>query len=547
MRALAATRHMRAALVALGASMRVRLTLWYLAILALVFLVFSGVLVGEVRQNEQAAQHAYLEKITQQMASDYDPADGLIHVDEQPPATFSKTKSQAVVAAGFILPAQCVALFVNPQGGVTQAMGSLSSDDIARLQAYLIHGGSATARVVNLAQAGGLYGSISLPLGSSLGPVKTQDYLTYTADVTSRGQLVGTLVVAMPDPLNQTAQSVIPALLLAGPITLLVAALGGYWLASRALRPVRLITRAAQQISETDLSRRLRLTSRDELGQLAATFDHMLGRLEAAFQRQRQFTSDASHELRTPLTIVNLEVTRALAAPRAPEEYVRTLVAIQSENLMMSRLVDDLLTLARADAERSPLRLAPVDLSDVALEAVERLAPLAQQCGVRLLVGDLPEVSVIGDRVILARALTNLVENGVKYTAGVGSQVAVTIRRVSADGRAWAVARVTDDGPGIAPEHLPHIFDRFYRVDASRAAETSPERDPAHDSSPEALSEATSGSGLGLAIAQWAAQAHGGEARVTSAPGTGATFEIWLPATLSLADEASVPYCESAE
>ena len=113
--------------------------------------------------------------------------------------------------------------------------------------------------------------------------------------------------------------------MIAGPLTLLIAAVGGYWLASRAMRPVRSITQAAREIGETDLHRRLRLGRRDELGELAATFDGMLDRLEAAFARQRQFTADASHELRTPLTIVELEVTRALAAQHEPEEYERTL------------------------------------------------------------------------------------------------------------------------------------------------------------------------------------------------------------------------------
>ncbi len=133
-------------------------------------------------------------------------------------------------------------------------------------------------------------------------------------------------------------------------VTLIIALLGGYWLADRAMRPVHTITQAARTIGETDLSRRLNMKSKDELGELANTFDGMLGRLQAAFERQRQFVADASHELRTPLTIVNLETSRTLASPRKPEEYRHALAIIHSENDFMTALVNDLLTLARMDA-----------------------------------------------------------------------------------------------------------------------------------------------------------------------------------------------------
>ncbi len=545
MRAITSIRRLPGALISLGASMRVRLTLWYLAILALVFLVSSGILIAEVRANEESAQRADLASIAQQLARSYNPTDGLISAGVQLPKLGVSAKSQQVVTTPFIIPARGVALLVDAQGGIIQTIGPLTTDGVARLRQFALTGASSgispSGSVFAVARSSVAYGAVSLPVTSSKTDPKQVAYLAYSTDVVSQGRLVGTLVVATPNALDQTARSVIPALLIAGPVTLLVAALGGYWLASRALRPVHLITRAAQEISETDLSRRLRLNRRDELGELAATFDHMLGRLDAAFQRHRQFTSDASHELRTPLTIVNLEVTNALAKPHSPQEYVRALTAIQTENSYMSRLVGDLLTLARADADRAPLRLASLDLSDVALEAVERLAPLAQRRDIRLVIGDLPDVRVTGDRATLTQALTNLVENGIKYTAGSGGRVTVSTRYASVDGRAWAVARVEDDGPGIAPEHLPFLFDRFYRVDTARAAEASPQQDAARE-----LDDAIGGSGLGLAIAQWAAQAHGGEVRVESAVGAGAVFEVRLPVSCERSDsaEASVSYCE---
>jgi len=513
-----ALRRAGAALGALTASMRVRLTLWYLAILALVFLVFNVVLIGDLRQSDAAAQRAMLAKIAGEVASVYNPADGLLDVATLTPPKSSLKVTPAAGAAAYFLPDQAVALFMHAQGGAAQAVGPLGPAGVAAVQAYLIASASASGGATS-AHIADTYGETSLPIASAVGATKTLDYVLYSTEVISQGQVVGTLTVGLPNAINQTTQTVLPALLLAGAVTLLVAALGGYWLASRTLRPVRLITRAAQQISETDLSARLHLKQRDELGELAATFDHMLARLEAAFQRQRQFTADASHELRTPLTIISVEVAHALAQRRTPEQYEEALGVIQAENLAMSRLVADLLTLARADASPLRLRLEPLDLSDVALEAVERLAPLARARGVTLVVEALPEVRLLGDRAALTQALVNLVENGVKYTAGVGSRVSVTTCYESTrEGGAWAVARVTDDGPGIASEHLPHLFDRFYRVDAARTA--------------------SDGHGLGLAIAQWTAQAHGGMVEAQAAPGGGTTFALRLPALAEVNDAA---------
>jgi signal transduction histidine kinase len=164
------------------------------------------------------------------------------------------------------------------------------------------------------------------------------------------------LVVGSPRTDRQVVQYLLLGMGLAGPSILLLAAGCGYWLATRAMRPVRLMTQAAREIEETDLSRRLNLQSQDELGELASTFDQMLARLEAAFQRQRQFTADASHELRTPLSIITLAVNRGMTHCHTPEEYRQVLQTIHLENARMSRLVHDLLLLARADGEQGRLK-----------------------------------------------------------------------------------------------------------------------------------------------------------------------------------------------
>jgi heavy metal sensor kinase len=354
------------------------------------------------------------------------------------------------------------------------------------------------------------------------------DYLFYSTLIMVKDQPLGTLIVGVPRVDETQLRNLLWTLLLATPATLLLSAIGGYWLATRAMRPVRVITRAANEISESELDRRLNLRGRDELGELGSTFDRMLNRLEAAFKRQRQFTTDASHELRTPLTIVNLEVSRALACPRTPQEYRQALAIIQAENEQMSHLVNDLLVLARADTGRQALGREEIDLSDLALEVVERLDTLAREKGVELTTGDLPELKVEGDWLYLGRMLTNLVENAIKYTSRApgapGGKAQVRVETGSnLDGqRAEAWVRVSDNGPGIAAEHLPHLFDRFYRVDKAR---TSPEG----GASPNGSGADPGGSGLGLSIVQWVAQAHGGQALVESEPGLGSVFEVRLP------------------
>jgi signal transduction histidine kinase len=300
------------------------------------------------------------------------------------------------------------------------------------------------------------------------------------------------------------------SLLIGNLITLVIAIGGGFWLADRAMRPVQTITHTARSIGETDLSRRINLDSKDELGELASTFDNMLARLQAAFERQRQFVADASHELRTPLTIVNLETSRALEARRSQNEYERALRVIHSENEFMSHLVNDLLTLARMDNGQVVLEKSPLDLSDVAVDAIERLTPLATRKDVSLEAGDLPEAPILGDRQALLQMISNLIENGIKYTEG--DEKVVRVETGVWDGRAWV--RVSDNGPGIPPEHLPHLFDRFYRVDQARARDM------------DADSESPSGSGLGLSIIQWIAQAHEGDVDVESSPESGSTFEV---------------------
>ncbi|MHC1782633.1 MAG: ATP-binding protein [Anaerolineaceae bacterium] len=336
----------------------------------------------------------------------------------------------------------------------------------------------------------------------------------------SERKMVGLIVIGQLFDPEEELPRLLLTLIFGSIATMVFALVGGFWVANRAMAPVRTITRTARGISETGLNKRLRLAKKDELGELADTFDAMLDRLQAAFERQRQFTADASHELRTPLTIINLEAEQALAKPRSGSEYERALGLIRSEADVMAHLVNDLLILARMDAGQTQLHLEVLDLSDLALEVVERLTNLAHRGEVQLTLQDLPEVRVMGDRQYLSQAIFNLVENAIKYAGGGGKHVSIETG-FDGENRAWI--QIEDDGPGIPPEHLPHLFDRFYQVEKARTrGQEITEKNPA--------TADPNGSGLGLSIVDWIVTAHNGNVSALSTVGQGSVFKIDLPA-----------------
>ena len=344
----------------------------------------------------------------------------------------------------------------------------------------------------------------------------SSDYLFIIVPVIRSDSLLGFLILGSPSPLNDHLRRLTITLLMGSLGMLVVAFLGGLWLADRAMRPVKAITNAAHTISESDLSRRLNLPGHDELAQLASTFDEMLARLQAAFERQRRFLADASHELRTPLTVMNLEVGRVLSGHRTSTEYQHALQIVDAESTRMARLVNELMSLARMDAGQAVLEFEDLDFSDVTVEAVERMSPLAEQQNIILEMGEMPELCICGDRQYLVQMISNLIENGIKYS-GSGQKVRIENRLIHNNNQDFVSLRVSDTGPGIAPDHLSHIFDRFYRIDEARS------RDTDEDSS------SPTGSGLGLSIVAWIVQVHGGEIQVTSKENEGTLFEVTLP------------------
>ncbi|HYL43521.1 MAG TPA: ATP-binding protein [Ktedonobacteraceae bacterium] len=519
-------------------STRLRLTLWYAALLAIILFSFSSIVYATEQHNLKMMLNDSLHARLAQIASTYDPQKGL------PQSIFTNDGSSYKLSSSEFV------LLMTPQGHVLQESGL--PEEITNLlvkstlKQFLSWQASQPFNqkpgfVYDTSTGSKFFTSAATPLGPAGGTFEAYNFGDTTsywlpggnyeftqAAIVDKQQAVALFAVGIPSDAPFLLNDLSSVLAIAMPLCLLLSSVGGYWLASRAMRPVQTITRTAQEISETDLHRRLNLKRRDELGQLGATFDSMLARLEAAFERQRQFTADASHELRTPLTIVDLEATRALTHKLTAQQYQQAIAVMQQENRHMTHLVNDLLVLARADSGQAKFQREVIDLSDVVVDTVERLAPLAQQTGITIRVHPLPELTILGDRMYLMQLLTNLVENALTYSSGIGTHVDIDLVCQYKQGQAWANLCIADNGPGIAQEHLPHLFERFYRVDRSR---THNQNLPFETCS---ASSRPPGNGLGLSIARWIVQAHDGEICVQSAVGLGATFEIWLPIALTL-------------
>jgi len=314
---------------------------------------------------------------------------------------------------------------------------------------------------------------------------------------------------------TQTLESVEQTLLLLRlqllwgvPLALLLAGAGGYFLASRALRPIDRITRTAQAISSSDLSTRIGHTGpADELGRLAATFDAMLDRLQSAFDRERRFTADAAHELRTPLTALKGRIGVTLSQPRQAAEYGDSLQEMERQVDRLIRLSSDLLFIARLDQGQVKRRQDPIALDELLAAVVEQLRPLAEAKAISLPEPGARGLIVSGDMDLMIRLFLNLLDNAIKFTPP-GGRVSVETQR---SGEQVTIA-IRDTGSGIPAEHRAHLFERFYRVGGDRSR-----------------GDGQGGAGLGLAIAHEIARAHGGSLRVESTLGEGTTCLVRLP------------------
>jgi two-component system OmpR family sensor kinase len=295
----------------------------------------------------------------------------------------------------------------------------------------------------------------------------------------------------------------------AGPAALLLAGLGGWFLARKSLAPVVAMAGSARRIGAENLAQQLPVANpRDELGQLAITFNELLTRIHTAFAQQRQFMADASHELRTPLSVMQTAAGVTLKKDhRHEEEYREAIQMMNEQTRRLSTIVNDMFVLARADAGHYPLRKKMLYLNDLIEEVARAGTLLAGEKNVSLESANLPEASFYGDEDLLRRMILNLVDNAIKYAPS-GSRVRL---RLSQEANDYLIS-VSDAGPGIPAEAQEHIFERFYRVDKARSR-----------------NESMGGAGLGLAIASWIAEAHDGRLQLTSSNSAGSTFTARLP------------------
>lgn len=312
-------------------------------------------------------------------------------------------------------------------------------------------------------------------------------------------------------------------LMITVPLALMVASLGGQFLARKALKPVDQVTQTARMITSQNLNQRIIPPKvKDEISRLIETFNEMISRLDRSFRQIKQFSSDASHELKTPLTILKGEVEVMLRKDRTPQEYQQTLRSNLEEINRMSQIVEDLLILSKADTGEIRLKKEEISLTEIVSEVVAQMDRLAQSKGLHLSTSNHhQDIHILGDALRIRELFINLIENGIKYTEEGGS-IHVSLQKgedllsenlsdwPKSDQKEFAKIIISDTGIGIAKENQDKIFDRFFRVDKAR-------------------SRGQGGSGLGLSICKWIVEAHQGEIKVESELGKGSSFIVILP------------------
>ncbi len=488
---------------------RAQLMLWYTVVFALLILLFSIILYTTLQTSLATGVDTALRIRTQQIAAGVSIEGGKISIQdvtgdlpglENSATPGQSNKTNLVNGNQTNLPGST---------GITEAQSDANIGTLVRIL-------NSKGQVFYSSPA---FNDLSVPTSSITDPLHGEDW---QGTVTAHGRLTVRLnsmalldgnnifgVIQVGESLAQltsTLKSITIALLAIAPFVLLLGAIVSYWLAKRAFRPILHLTRTAREIKAGDLHRRVPVPSaRDEVHDLALTLNEMIGRLDLAFTQQRRFVADASHELRTPVTVIRSITDVALVEPLSSEEYVTTLQDINVEAEQLGHLINDLLALARVDEGQTVLDNECIRLDLLAFDVASAMEPLAIECDLTVQFGTMEPVIVQGDTARLIQVMMGLVDNAIAYT-NTGGTVTLSVTNHEAS----AIFSVRDTGIGIAPEDIPHIFERFYRTDPAR-------------------SRVVGGSGLGLAIVDWVVRAHGGAISVESQVGQGATFTVTLP------------------
>jgi two-component system, OmpR family, sensor kinase len=479
-------------------SVRVRLTFWYVGVLALFLVVLSV-----------ATYFIFWRSTLQRTDSDLSElSDAFLTTlraelrDSTGPDALKLAAEAAIVEHRF---RDHVFAVLAPQGGIL-----ISSEDFP----------SEEPVPKGLFSSQSFHRLIEAPYSFSsekhLGSVKGHGsgYRGLVRRFTALGETYTLVILRSLRPQQQMLDGVAETFAWVIPIAILLASVGGYFLARKSLAPVVAMSNQAEHINAANLHERLRVKNeKDELGHLAASFNQLLERVDQSFERQRRFMSDASHELRTPAAILRGESEVALSKPSRPaEEYRDSLRVLHAEAQRLTRIVEDLFTLTRADAGQYPLEPRDFYLDELLHECAHatRTLALSKQISVACEVSE--ELPIRADEGLLRRMILNLLDNAIKYTPAGGS-VVITCRRADPEYE----LRVTDTGPGIPPNLQARIFERFFRGDNAR---TRAENDGG-------------GAGLGLSIARWIAQAHQGRLVLTRSDSGGSTFTAFLPALVS--------------
>jgi heavy metal sensor kinase len=459
--------------------LRVRLTLWYGSALALVLIIFSVILYAITARNLRDTVDESLEETATTAVRSLESRGFLPLIDEE--ELLSQFPELTRIDKFFQI--------FSPSGTITIRSPNIKQHEVplSRKALEASFTGQSTFESAKYPK--------EPPLRLISVPIMYRGNLLYIVQVGTSMESVG-----------ETLHRFLVLLVIAIPIALAVSLAGGWFLAGRALRPVDKITLAVQRIAAGDLSQRLSMPpAHDEIGRLAATFNNMIGRLDTSFRQIRQFTSDASHELRTPLTVMKGETDLILRRPRPIEDYKTVLESNLEEIDRMTRIVDELLFLSRADMGEVKVESLPVALEALVEDVHRQATLLGHDRNIEVVLGTIMPVVVQGDDLRLRELLLNLVENAMKYSHP-GGKVEISLLKEGQEAR----LSITDHGIGIAPADHKKIFQRFFRTDVARA-------------------HTKKGTGLGLAICAWIADLHKGRVEVKSDLGQGSTFTVVLP------------------